>query len=196
MANYLSTELAKLSSDGKSVTVGNVALVDNAAGAGNAGAGLGETTVLTVVRTSQDLSRRTPLNSRRVDLNNPAQGLIESRPPLHVDLDVLVTANYKNYGDALDVLSRLMAVLQLNATLPLPGTNERLTASLVPLSYEQQNHLWSMLGGKQRPAVLYRLQTIDIAYRPDSISRGPQILETLLEKHPDTTVEPTIIPTP
>ncbi len=185
--DYIGEGLSGFGPDGRRVVLGNIALADGNGTPGNGQPdGMGEATVLTVVRLVEDPSRKNQASFRYVDPTDRSAGYLPQHPPVRLDLEVLVTANYREYGDALDVLSRVIALFQYR---PVFGDGdpwwpddprgdfdeERFTASLIPLNFEQQNHLWSSLGGRQRPAVLYRLQTADLAYLPDAQAQGPPI---------------------
>ncbi|NJC24675.1 DUF4255 domain-containing protein [Neolewinella antarctica] len=171
-----------------SVVVDNIAM----AGAGslsnsNAGGGMKDAVVLTLIRLTEDASRRNQERFRHL-----ANGKFTYRnPPKRMDMEVLITANYTRYVDALDVLSRVAAVFQRGSAITEDAIGwpavvgagalfdgRHLTASLVPLGFEQLNHVWGMLGGKQRPALLYRFQSADIEYVPDTVVTGPAILTT------------------
>ena len=188
--HYLSEGLGGFSPDHRRVVLGNIALADGTTGGGSAGngqpEGLAEATVLTVVRLIEDPSRKNQASFRFRDPTDRSQGYLPENPPVRLDLEVLITANFQIYGDALDILSRVIAIFQLRRVFgagdpwwPADSQGdfdqERFTASLIPLDFEKQNHLWSSLGGRQRPAVLYRLQTADVAYLPDTVEEGPQI---------------------
>ena len=95
-------------------------------------------------------------------------------PPLHINLFVLWTANYRNYETALKRLSQIMTFFQgKNKFTPsnspgsgLPGLIEfSLTMELLSLSLEEVNHLWGVLGGKQLPFALYRGRLITLSDR-------------------------------
>lgn len=92
-------------------------------------------------------------------------------PPLHINLCVLWTANYRNYGTALKRLGQIMTFFQgKNKFTPSnsPGAgltgllDFSLTMELLSLSLEEVNHLWGVLGGKQLPFAAYRGRLITL----------------------------------
>lgn len=92
-------------------------------------------------------------------------------PPLHVNLFVLWTANYRNYETALKRLSQIMTFFQgknkfTPSNSPGAGLPElldfSLTMELLSLSLEEVNHLWGVLGGKQLPFAIYRGRLITL----------------------------------
>lgn len=87
--------------------------------------------------------------------------------PLHLNLFLLFTANYRNYGTALKRLAQVLTFFQgkrrftaansPGAVLPQSGIVEfSLALDLLSLTFEQVNHLWGFLGAKQGPFVIYR----------------------------------------
>ncbi|RAJ06503.1 uncharacterized protein DUF4255 [Chitinophaga skermanii] len=103
------------------------------------------------------------------------QSVAYSNPPLHLNLYMLVSANYKNYEDALLRLSQVLQFFQgknsftlqnspseSNINLGEEAARLQLILELFSLSFEQLNHLWGALGGKQMPSVLYKVRQVTI----------------------------------
>lgn len=87
--------------------------------------------------------------------------------PLHLNLSLLFTANYRNYETALRRLAAVLTFFQgkqsftagnspgASQGLP-PMTELSLTLDLLSPSLEEINHLWGTLGGRALPFALYR----------------------------------------
>ncbi|HRN57340.1 MAG TPA: DUF4255 domain-containing protein [Agriterribacter sp.] len=105
-------------------------------------------------------------------------------PPVFLNLYLLITACNKSadnnsYTDALERLSLVIAFFQSRNSFSAGGSVSGGTASfasedllqltirheMYTLSFEQVNHLWGTLGGKQMPFVLYKLRLIAITER-------------------------------
>lgn len=108
-------------------------------------------------------------------------------PPQFINLYMLVTANHSNYMEALQKLSLIMqffqskkiftvpsafnpARAQSTAELELDFTDEeaqelKLNIELFSMTFEQVNHLWGSLGGKQIPFALYVVRLVRIEDR-------------------------------
>ncbi len=154
---------------------------------------LTDSIILTLVRTEEDPSRRNQRNYRANPLaTDNAAGILYRTPPVGLNLYVLVTANHTNYATALTLLSSVMAVFQHRNTLtddgivPWPAggvyADKTLKFSLLSPTFEEQNHLWSMLGGKQLPALLYLIQTANVELLPDEPLTGPPVTEIVLHE--------------
>jgi hypothetical protein len=97
-------------------------------------------------------------------------------PPLHLNLFLLFTANYRNYETALKRLTQVTTFFRGKQTFTLnnsPGASQNialvaefsLTMDLLSLGFEDVNYLWGSLGGKQLPFVTYRGRLVTIRDR-------------------------------
>lgn len=104
---------------------------------------------------------------------------LKLNPPVELDLFMLFAAHNSNYETALRDLSDVVAFFQanyifdeqkypsLNSSVSDPVNKswqliERLSFKLHALSFEQQNNLWSMLGTKYIPSVLYKVNMLTV----------------------------------
>ncbi len=101
--------------------------------------------------------------------NRRADGSSEMvKPEVKVNLSVLFVANLDVYDEALKAISHVVAFFQHRqvfdfATIStLSDRDGRMTFDLVSLTFEQQNHLWGLLGGKYMPSVMYKVGMFDI----------------------------------
>ena len=87
--------------------------------------------------------------------------------PFHLNLFLLFTANYRNYGTALRRLAQVLTFFQgkqkftfansPGPNLPQGGIVEfSLAMDLLSLSFEEVNHLWGFLGTRQSPSAIFR----------------------------------------
>lgn len=87
--------------------------------------------------------------------------------PVHLNLFLLFTANYRNYGTALRRLAQVLTFFQgkqkftfansPGPNLPLGGIADfSLVMDLLSLSFEEVNHLWGFLGTRESPFAIYR----------------------------------------
>lgn len=86
-------------------------------------------------------------------------------PPLFLNLHIFFCANFKgnNYLEGLYYLSSLVQFFQQNKVMIPSASQEiskktgRLSFELCKLSYDQMSHIWSSIGAKLLPSVLYRV---------------------------------------
>lgn len=93
--------------------------------------------------------------------------------PLNLNLVFMIAANFpENYPDSLKVLSAAIAFFQSaplftpQANPQLPDALERLSVEWRELDLQASHNLWTVLGGRYRPSVVYkaRMLIVDDAF--------------------------------
>ena len=88
-------------------------------------------------------------------------------------------------------LSRIIGYFQFqrvftenNATIPVDVMIEhfQFNVSMLSLSFEELNNMWSMLGGKLIPSVLYKFQLQRLEYIPDELLPASPIREIIVNE--------------
>ena len=163
-----------------------------------AGAGLTENIIITLVNVEEESTLK-----NQPALKRPFMGsAVYQNPPVYLNLYVLFTCNYtgSHYPLALKRLSYIIRFLQsknsfsvsssvAGGTVNLDETDLvdlKFTLELYTLSFEQINHLWGSLGGRQMPFVMYKLRLVAITERA-LLREVPLIeeIETRLNKIPN-----------
>lgn len=105
--------------------------------------------------------------------------VIQLNGPVEVDLNILFVANNSNYETALRDLSYVLLFFQSASVFDsasYPALNEgasdpqnkpwqtidKIIFRIISLSFEQQNNLWSMLGPKYLPSMVYRMKMLTV----------------------------------
>ena len=99
-------------------------------------------------------------------------------PPITINLCLLFSANNKDYSVAVRTLSSVLLFFQGHRTFSIsrtpvppvgvfatPGEREnemKINLDLMSLTFEQVNHLWGSLGGKQMPFLLFKARQVEI----------------------------------
>ena len=133
--------------------------------------------ILSVINIEEDAIARSPnvylpnpnRNSPAERFNNPAQHFVTS---------ILFTAYNKEqtsgkYVDGLNKLEHVIRCFQEQRVFMLNGTT-KLILDLESLKISELNQLWSMLGNKYMPSVLYRMRMITIQHDK---KEGAEIIE-------------------
>ncbi len=113
--------------------------------------------------------------------NDAALKVTYENPPVFVNLHVLFSVIVNNYPIALSALSRIIRFFQsrnvftqdtvapasLNTLVSADDQLEsfKMIMDLYSPSFEEMNHLWGTLGGKQYPFALYTLRMLDLKYK-------------------------------
>lgn len=136
------------------------------------GAGLIDSIVISLVNIEEESTLKNQSPLRRFSVSNA----IYENAPVYLNLYVLLTCNY--FGDGyLLALRRLSLVIQFlqaknsfssastvsGSTDPDDNLDLRFTMELYTLTFEQINHLWGSLGGRQVPFAMYKLRLVAIS---------------------------------
>lgn len=178
------------------VVIENIGLFDSA----TSGVNLDDKIVFTLVNIEEEATLKNTAFIKK-EFGNPA---LYENPPVFLNLYLLITACNKStdnnsYTDALERLSLVIAFFQSKNLFTTGSsvsgsigsfTSEDILAltirhEMYTLSFEQVNHLWGTLGGKQMPFVMYKLRLIAITERK-VVREVPLIeeIETNLTKMP------------
>lgn len=138
--------------------------------------------VLSLVKLEEELALK---NGPAFATNGPNEVVYRNRP-LHLNLCLLFTANYRNYGTALRRIAQVLTFFQGkqkftpgNSPGSLPQTpiaDFSVAMDLLSLTFEEVNHLWGFLGAKQSPFALYRGRLVALADQP-TLAAGGRIQE-------------------
>jgi uncharacterized protein YfkK (UPF0435 family) len=136
---------------------------------------LNSNVVVTLVNVEEESTLKNQPALKRPLINNA----VYQNPPVFLNLYVLFTSNYagNDYHLALRRLSYIIRFLQsknsFSASSSVSGTAINLsemditelkfTMELYTLTFEQINHLWGSLGGRQVPFVMYKLRLVAIS---------------------------------
>ena len=126
--------------------------------------------VLSLVNIEEERS----LKNGRVTTTLPTGEVGYQNRPIHLNLFLLFTANYRNYGTALKRLAQVLTFFQGKQRFTLRNSPNgapppsrivelSLAMDLMSLTFEQVNHLWGSLGAKQFPFAMYRGRLVAIS---------------------------------
>ncbi|AKG21585.1 hypothetical protein IJ00_10140 [Calothrix sp. 336/3] len=98
---------------------------------------------------------------------------VYQNPPVHLNLFILFSILHNQHETALQLLSRIIEFFQSQkeiSSIATPGNgfiskDIRVVLDLYSLTFEQLNHLWGTLGGKQVPFALYRARLVSLEPR-------------------------------
>lgn len=187
LTNYLSSK------DTATVVVDNIGLFETPGGVS-----LAENIVITLVNVEEESALKNQPSLKRPFIGNA----IYQNPPVNLNLYVLFSCNYTgdHYNLALKRLSYIIRFLQsknvFSVSSSVSGGSVKLedpdiidlkfTMELYTLTFEQINHLWGSLGGRQMPFVMYKLRLVTITERA-TLREVPLIeeIETHLDKVPN-----------
>ena len=141
------------------IVMGNMskAIDDNSSG----NASMADRLVVSLINIEEDRVSKIQENYVRTESST-----LFRNPPLRLNLYILIAANKTDYGRSLEMLGLVMQYFQQHAVITktthpnLDDGIEKLLVELYSLSFEQINHIWSTLGGKYLPSVMYRIRQV------------------------------------
>jgi hypothetical protein len=119
--------------------------------------------IMSMVNVEEDRVAKQQENFVRMDASTRYKS-----PQLYINLYILFSANRTSYTDSLQHLNYILQFFQFQhvftpITHPaLDNRIQKVIVDLCTLSFEQINHLWSTLGGKYIPSVLYKVRQLTI----------------------------------
>ena len=132
--------------------------------------------IITLVNIEEESTLK---NGSTVKKGFSGMSAIYENPPVFLNLYVLITCNYSGI-DYVHALERLSAVVRFfqsrnsftfppvsggTAAVPVDNPDLKITLELYTLTFEQINHLWGSLGGRQVPFVMYKLRLVALTER-------------------------------
>jgi hypothetical protein len=187
LINYLSSK------DAATVTLDNIGLLETPGGVG-----LADNIIITLVNVEEESALKNQSSLKRPFIGSA----VYQNSPVYLNLYVLFTCNYTgaHYPLALKRLSYIIQFLQSKNTFSVSSSvsgssvslddtdviDLKFTMELFTLSFEQINHLWGSLGGRQMPFVMYKLRLVTISEHA-VVREVPLIeeIETHLSKIPN-----------
>lgn len=163
------------------VILGNIATLNDA--------GVTESNVLlSLVNIEEEILRRDPENYFKRD-----PSVIYKNPPMHFNTTIAFGAYLPNqnnlgtnYEGSIAKIQKVIGFFQRQNVFErtnfpdLPNGIEKLNFELVNLNLEQLHHLWSMLGGKYIPSVVYKMRMVAIDEALES-AEAPLISQIIID---------------
>lgn len=117
-----------------------------------------------------NLEHETTANSNTTYPTGGNNNFGKKAPPVYINLYLLVAANYNsgNYIEALKILSSVIGIFQSNTYFTklqnpeMPSQIDKLTFEIFNLPINELSHIWSGIGAKYVPSILYKMRMITI----------------------------------
>jgi hypothetical protein len=134
--------------------------------------------IISLINIEENRISRDPNNFIRKD-----SGIILKNPAIHLNLTLLFTSVRRTggYGLSLQDLQNVIGVFQKkfvfdhSHTQNLDPNIEKLILDMDSLTLQQLHEIWSVLGGRYFPSVVYRMRMVTIDYISET--SGPLIQE-------------------
>ncbi len=94
--------------------------------------------------------------------------IAQHNPPVHFNLDILISSNFDDYAETLKFLTAVIAFFQANPTLnrsdhpSLPDGISALKFEIENSNYGKAFELWGALGAKYQPSIIYKIRHVTV----------------------------------
>ena len=117
-----------------------------------------------------NLEHETTVKSMQTFTVKAGNDYVKKAPPVYLNMYLLIAANYdsSNYLEANKMLSRVISVFQAhthfnrdsNPTMQSPL--QRLTFEIYNLPIDELSHIWSGIGAKYVPSIIYKVRMLTL----------------------------------
>lgn len=120
--------------------------------------------VLSLINIEQETLQ--PFYVRNQKLANGNYG--ELNPSQRFNLDLLITSNFDDYNESLKFLNAVIQFFQSHVVLDatafsnIPKNLNKLEFEIEKLNYNQMHSLWTAMGAKYQPSLVYKARLITI----------------------------------
>ncbi len=120
--------------------------------------------ILSLINLDKETLR--PFYNRNPQLNNGQYA--DVNPSEKYNLDILVTSNFDDYEETLKFLNATILFFQVNNCIDsstysnFPSELVKLEYEIEKISYREMHNLWSAMGAKYQPSVIYKLRLVTI----------------------------------
>lgn len=182
---FLSTELNKFLNQKLGVTtdprlvLGNIAKAVDGDSASNP---LNNKIILSLINIEED-----KVSKIRENYTKTASNILYKNPPVLINVYILIAGNFSTYADNLKMMAYIIQFFQAqNYFTPITHPSldakvKQLNADLFTLNFEQINHIWSTLGGKYLPSVMYKIRQITVEDEDAAVTEG-RFIEEIITK--------------
>lgn len=122
-----------------------------------------------VVLTLANIERETSVNNKGLGGRNELLVTV----PVHLNLYVLICANFSSYAEALKLISSAVEFYQLNPVFnknnspDLPDGIDKILIDIENVTPHELSNMWGTLGSNYLPSILYKVRMVTIA--PDAV---------------------------
>ena len=144
------------------------------------------TICLSLLNINEDASMRNPMIKKRVE----GTKVYTQTPGISLDLSIIFIANFPNdYVSELNYITKIIEFFQKKDTFTLANTPslkkqdryfEQLVFKLSTTKLEDQHNIWSLLGIKYMPSVMYSVGKILV--QEDEILSDSRVVERVVQK--------------
>jgi hypothetical protein len=131
-----------------------------------------ESVLISLVSIEEEQSMKNNYPLRQV-----GNSLIREKSSIYINVYILFTAKYATYDTALKAIGNVIAFFQFNKKVSFSAGDgiQEAVLNLHNIGFENLNNLWTVLGGRYLPSVMYKARVL--MYQASPPLSAPVILE-------------------
>ncbi|NOQ27730.1 MAG: DUF4255 domain-containing protein [Bacteroidales bacterium] len=120
--------------------------------------------VISLINVEQEIQQ--PFNTRHNSVNKT--GYTDVNQAVNFNLDLLFTACFDDYEEALKFLTATISYFRANSSLTssnssnIPQGISKLELDMKTINYNETDSLWSAMGAKYQPSIIYKLRLLSV----------------------------------
>lgn len=120
--------------------------------------------VITLINIEKETNKQFYMSRQQL----PSGGYALLQPEERYNLDILISAAFEDYQEALKFLNTALAFFQSRPVLDthefpsLPEGLGKLELELEKINYQQMQGLWTSMGAKYQPSVIYKMRLLSL----------------------------------
>ncbi len=120
--------------------------------------------IISLINVEKETSRAFNTRYQKTNSDNFADINLSER----YNLDILISANFENYSETLKFLDEVLLFFQANSILDsascsaMPDGIPKLEFEIEKVTYHQMQSLWTAMGAKYQPSLIYKMRLITI----------------------------------
>ncbi|MEO6176909.1 MAG: DUF4255 domain-containing protein [Flavobacterium circumlabens] len=120
--------------------------------------------VLSLINVEKETNQPFYIKNKRLENGNYSS----FNPVEKYNLDILISSNFDDYTESLKFLDAIMYFFQINNYLDasssssIPDGITRLEFEYEKISYHQMHSLWTAMGAKYQPSIIYKMKLIKV----------------------------------
>lgn len=120
--------------------------------------------VISLINIEKETSKPFYIRNKRLENGSYA----DVNPAERYNLDLLISGNFDDYNETLKFINAVILFFQINVAVDassfssIPAGLSKLEFEIEKIGYHQMHSLWTAMGAKYQPSVIYKLRLVTI----------------------------------
>lgn len=124
--------------------------------------------IITLIKIEEEASLKNSAFYSRANNREKDKEVRKFNPPIYLNLYILVSVTKKNYAESLQLLSDAIVFFQAHKNFQIGDKEseqqleQKVTLELHDIGFQEAFDMWSSLGSKQIPSVMYKMRLLEL----------------------------------